>query len=66
MAKSEVQIERHPPERGLGANVLGGVCCSCCCCCCCLHTAGSLVGAAIGSGWAMVDKPAGANEAGTE
>ena len=53
MAQSQIEVEHHPPERTCTANVLGSVCCSCCCCCCCLHTAGALIGAAVGSGWAM-------------
>lgn len=54
---ARVRIERLPPERLERFVVVGGMCCSsCCCCCCCLHTLGGLVGAAMGSVWAVAPK----------
>ncbi|MFO0564748.1 MAG: hypothetical protein U0263_03750 [Polyangiaceae bacterium] len=51
---SEVKLTRLPAERLERLAVVGSVCCSsCCCCCCCLHAVGGLMGAAMGSAWAV-------------
>jgi hypothetical protein len=49
----------HPPERGRthpSVPVCAGPGC-CCCCCCCLHSAGGLLGAAVGSALASLGRP---------
>lgn len=50
----KIEIRKHAPERRNRPVVIGSVCCTtCCCCCCCLHSAGGLIGASVGVGWAM-------------
>ncbi|GMV19105.1 MAG: hypothetical protein AMXMBFR56_73290 [Polyangiaceae bacterium] len=57
-----MRVARLPPERSTRLAVVGSVCCSsCCCCCCCLHALGGLVGAAMGSAWAVVPSATEAN-----
>jgi hypothetical protein len=49
MGKKDFVLMKLVPERRNGDMVIGSPGCCSCCCCCCLHSAGSLVGAMLGS-----------------
>lgn len=47
MAAQTVEVKKLAPERRRQPVVQMNCGCTCCCCCCCLHSAGSLLGAAV-------------------